>query len=141
MFLVLTLYMQNILHYTAIQTGLAYLPLCSGVGIAAGSHQAHRSDRHATGDRHRRSDRRRRALLPLAHPSRARQLPLRPAPWPADLSLGLGAVFWRHHRRERRCASRPGGLAAALLNASQQLGGALGLAILSTQQPDELTPN
>jgi hypothetical protein len=32
----LTLYMQNVLHYSPIQTGLAYLPLCFGVGIAAG---------------------------------------------------------------------------------------------------------
>jgi hypothetical protein len=35
----------------------------------------------------------------------------------------------RHHRRQRRRATRQAGLAASLLNASQQLGGALGLAI------------
>ncbi len=28
--------MQNVLHYSAIQTGLAYLPLTFAVGIAAG---------------------------------------------------------------------------------------------------------
>ena len=37
----------------------------------------------------------------------------------------------RHDRRQRRCARRPAGLAAALLNASQQLGAALGLAIFT----------
>ena len=33
MFFFLTLYMQNVLGYSPIQTGAAYLPLCFGVGI------------------------------------------------------------------------------------------------------------
>ena len=36
MFFFLTLYMQNVLGYSPIQTGAAYLPLCLGVGVAAG---------------------------------------------------------------------------------------------------------
>src|SRR5207249_3467718 len=36
MFFFLTLYMQNVLHYSPIQTGLAYLPFTGGVIIAAG---------------------------------------------------------------------------------------------------------
>ena len=36
MFFFLTLYMQNVLGYSQIKTGLSYLPLCFGVGIAAG---------------------------------------------------------------------------------------------------------
>ena len=36
MFFFLTLYMQNVLHYSPIQTGLAYLPLCFAIGISAG---------------------------------------------------------------------------------------------------------
>ena len=48
------------------------------------------------------------------------------------MSLGLGAVFVAvDHRGERRRPADQAGLAAALLNASQQLGGALGLAIFS----------
>ena len=35
-FFYLTLYMQNVLGYSAIQTGAAYLPLCFAIGIAAG---------------------------------------------------------------------------------------------------------
>jgi EmrB/QacA subfamily drug resistance transporter len=36
MFYFLTLYMQNVLHYSPIQAGATYLPLCFAVGIAAG---------------------------------------------------------------------------------------------------------
>jgi predicted MFS family arabinose efflux permease len=36
MFFFLTLYMQNVLHYSPIQTGLAYLPVTAGVTITAG---------------------------------------------------------------------------------------------------------
>src|SRR6185437_11919297 len=36
MFFFLTLYMQTVLHYSPIETGLAYLPVCFAIGIAAG---------------------------------------------------------------------------------------------------------
>lgn len=36
LFFLLTLYTQNVLGYSPIQTGAAYLPLCFGVGISAG---------------------------------------------------------------------------------------------------------
>jgi MFS family permease len=36
LFFFLTLYMQNVLHYSPIQAGAAYLPLCLAIGISAG---------------------------------------------------------------------------------------------------------
>ena len=36
MFFFLTIYMQNVLHYSPLQAGLAYLPLCFAIGISAG---------------------------------------------------------------------------------------------------------
>ncbi len=36
MFFFLTLYMQNVLHYSPIQTGVAYLPVCVVIGASAG---------------------------------------------------------------------------------------------------------
>src|SRR5215216_5823328 len=73
MFFFLTLYMQNVLGYSPIQTGAAYLPLTFAVGVAAGISSQ---------------------LLP-------------------------------------RIGTRPVIVAGALLNSSQQVGGALGLAIFS----------
>ena len=87
--------------------------------------------RNATVDRCRLADRRRRRVLPLAHPG-GRLLR-------HGSAAGTGGHVDRHRRRvrrgddgrERRRAEDKAGLAAALLNASQQVGGALGLAIFS----------
>ena len=54
MFFFLTLYMQNVLGYSPIQTGAAYLPLCFAIGIAAGiSSQVLSRVGHPAGDRGR----------------------------------------------------------------------------------------
>ena len=69
MFFFLTLYMQNVLGFSPIQTGAAYLPLTFGVGIAAGiTSAAPGPHRNATPDRRRLADRRGRRVLALAHP-------------------------------------------------------------------------
>ncbi|MFD0683251.1 MFS transporter [Actinomadura fibrosa] len=132
MFFFLSLYMENVLGYSPMQTGSAYLPLCVGVGVAAG----------ATAQ-----------LVP--------RIGTRPV-LVAGLLLAAGGIYWLsripvdgHYLTDllpglmvtsfglgfafvavttAANANVPpdqAGLAAALLNASQQIGGALGLAIFS----------
>jgi EmrB/QacA subfamily drug resistance transporter len=132
MFLFLTLYMQNVLHYTAIQTGLAYLPLCFGVGIAAGVSTkliARIGTRPVivTG-----------AVIAAGGLYYLSRIPVHGTflsdllPGMMIMSLGLGAVFVGVTTAANAgVPANKAGLAAALLNASQQLGGALGLAVLS----------
>jgi len=132
MFFFVTLYMQNVLGYSALKTGSAYLPLCVGVGIAAGI-SAQLVGRIGTrpvilagcltaaGGLYYLSG------IPV-HGSYLSDL----LPGLMIMSFGLGAVFVgattaaNHGVPEEQAC-----LAAALLNASQQLGGALGLAVLS----------
>ena len=133
MFFYLTLYMQNVLGYSAIQTGAAYLPLCFAIGISAGiSSQLLTRVGHAAGDRRRRA----RSAPAASTGCRGSQST---APSSADLlpgmlvlSLGVGAVFVAVTTAANAgVPADKAGLAASLLNASQQLGGALGLAIFT----------
>jgi predicted MFS family arabinose efflux permease len=132
MFFFLTLYMQDVLGYSPIKTGLAYLPVTAGVGMAAGitSKLLGRIGTRpifigAT-------------LLAAAGIYLLSGVPVHGSyltdvlPGMVIMSIGLGAEFVA-----AATAANAGvppdkaGLAAALLNASQQLGGALGLAIFS----------
>ncbi|MGI8880273.1 MAG: MFS transporter [Jatrophihabitans sp.] len=132
MFFFLTLYMQNVLGYSPIETGAAYLPLCVGVGIAAGI-TAQLLARTGTrpviivG-----------CLLAAGGVYYLSRIPV-DGSYLADLlpgmmimSFGLGAVFVAVTTAANSgVPSDKAGIAAALLNASQQLGGALGLAVFS----------
>jgi EmrB/QacA subfamily drug resistance transporter len=132
MFFFLTLYMQNVLGFSQIQTGLAYLPLCFGVAVAAGvSSQllAKLGTRPvmAVG-----------ALIAAVGVFWLSRVPVGGS-YATDLlpglliaSLGLGSVFVAVTTAGNEgVPADQAGLAAALLNASQQVGGALGLAALS----------
>jgi EmrB/QacA subfamily drug resistance transporter len=132
MFFFLTLYMQNVLGYSPVQTGAAYLPLCFGVGIAAGV-ASQLISRAGT-----------RPLIVFGALVAAgglywlSRIPV-DGSYLSDLlpglmivSFGLGAVFVGVTTAAN--AGVPpdrAGLAAALLNSSQQVGSALGLAIFS----------
>jgi EmrB/QacA subfamily drug resistance transporter len=132
MFFFLTLYMQNVLGYSPIETGAAYLPLCFGVGIAAGvSSQllARVGTRPVivVG-----------ALLASGGLYLLSRIPVDGAyltdlfPGLMIVSIGLGAVFVGVTTAANAgVPADRAGLAAALLNASQQVGAALGLAIFS----------
>ncbi|HZC73183.1 MAG TPA: MFS transporter [Jatrophihabitans sp.] len=132
MFFFLTLYMQNVLGYSPLQTGTAYLPFTAGVAVSAGV-SSQLMNRIGT-----------RPLIVvgnlvgaggLYYLSRIRA----DGSYLTDLfpgmmitSLGLGAMFVGIATAANAGVSADkAGLAAALLNASQQVGGALGLAIFS----------
>ncbi|WP_280183312.1 MFS transporter [Nocardia cyriacigeorgica] len=145
MFYFLSLYMQQILGYGPVETGLAYLPFSLGMGIATGigSKLAHRF-----------------APRVLAVPGLALAAAgmfwlshlttesgylgeLLPAMIVTSVGLGLsflpmtlGAVSGVPHREA--------GIASALLNTAQQIGGAIGLAVLATvsaKTSDAALPN
>jgi EmrB/QacA subfamily drug resistance transporter len=132
LFFFLTLYMQNVLGYSAIQTGAAYLPLCFAVGIAAGV-SSQLISRIGTrplivGG----------ALIAAGGLYWLSRIPVHGSflsdllPGMLVLSVGAGAVFVAVTTAAN--AGVPpdkAGLAASLLNASQQVGGALGLAIFT----------
>jgi EmrB/QacA subfamily drug resistance transporter len=132
MFFFLTLYMQNVLGYSPIQAGAAYLPLTFGVGVAAGiaSQLVPRVGTRpviVVG-----------SLVGSGGVYWLSRIPV-DGSYLADLlpglvitSLGLGAMFVAVLEAANAGVGEDrAGLAAALLNASQQVGGALGLAIFS----------
>jgi EmrB/QacA subfamily drug resistance transporter len=132
MFFFLTLYMQNVLGYTPIQTGAAYLPLCFAIGISAGisSQLLSRVGTRpviVTG-----------ALIAAGGMYWLSRIPVNGSflsdllPGMLVLSLGFGPVFVGVTTAANAgVPADKAGLAASLLNASQQLGGALGLAIFT----------
>jgi EmrB/QacA subfamily drug resistance transporter len=132
MFFFLTLYMQNVLGYSPLQTGSAYLPLTVGVGIAAGiSSQllARVGTRPVIVAG---------VLIASAGLYYLSRIPVDGSyltdllPGLMIVSFGLGAVFVGVTTAANAGVSADkAGLAAALLNSSQQVGSALGLAIFS----------
>jgi EmrB/QacA subfamily drug resistance transporter len=132
MFFFVTLYMQNVLHYSQIQAGSAYVPVTFGVAIAAAiSSQlfARIGTRPVIVAG---------ALLGAGGLYWLSRIPVHGSyltdllPGLMIMSLGLGAVFVGVTTAGN--AGVPpdkAGLAAALINASTQLGGALGIAIFS----------
>ena len=131
-FFYLTLYMQNVLGYSAIQTGAAYLPLCFAIGTAAGI-SSQLISRIGTrpvivaG-----------ALIAAGGMYWLSRIPVDGSylsdllPGMLVLSFGVGPVFVGvTSAANAGVPADKAGLAASLLNASQQVGGAIGLAIFT----------
>jgi predicted MFS family arabinose efflux permease len=131
-FYFLTLYMQNVLGFSPIRSGSAYLPVTAGIVVAAGISSrlfARIGTRPVivTG-----------ALIAAAGVWYLSRIPVH-GTYPADLlpglvimAIGIGAVLVSVTTAANAgVAEDKAGLAAGLLNASQQLGTALGLAIFS----------
>ena len=142
MFFYLTLYMQNVLGYSAIQTGAAYLPLCFAIGTAAGI-SSQLLSRVGTrpvivaG-----------AVIAAGGMYWLSRIPVDGSflsdllPGMLVLSFGVGPMFVAVTTAANAgVPADKAGLAASLLNASQQVGGALGLAIftaVATSRTDHL---
>ena len=132
MFFFITLYMQNVLGYSQIQAGSAYLPVTLGVGVSAGI-CAQLAARIGTrpvivaG-----------SLIAAVAVYYLSRIPVHGSyltdllPGLVVMSLGLGAVFVGvQTAASEGVPPDKAGLAAALISTSQQLGPALGLAIFS----------
>jgi predicted MFS family arabinose efflux permease len=131
-FFFLTLYMQNVLGYTPIQSGSAYLPVTAGIILAAGA-SSQLIPRIGTrpvivaG-----------TLIAAAGMFYLSRIPVHGSylsdllPGLAVMSIGLGAVFVTVTTAANAgVPAHQAGLAAGLLNTSLQLGSALGLAVFS----------
>ncbi len=132
MFFYATLYMQEILHYSPLKAGAAYLPITAGFAVAGGmaSQLVTRIGTRpvvVVG-----------CLIAGAGICYVSRVPLHGS-YVSDLlpgflvmSLGAGSVFVSVTAAANAgVPSDKAGLAAGLLNSSQQIGSALGLAILS----------
>jgi EmrB/QacA subfamily drug resistance transporter len=132
LFFYVTLYMQNVLGYSAVQTGLAYLPLCGIAVVSAGiaSQLLGRVGTRpviVTG-----------ALIGAAGLYWLSRISVGGS-YTGDLlpglllvGLGIAGLFVAVATAANAgVPANKAGLAAALLNASQWLGGALGLAIFT----------
>jgi MFS family permease len=132
MFFFITLYVQNVLGYSPLKAGASYLPFTAGVAVSAGI-SSQLMARIGT-----------RPLIVVGSLVGAGGLYYLSRisvdgaymtdlfPGMMIVSIGLGAMFVAVTTAAN--AGVPGdkaGLAAALLNASTQVGGALGLAVLS----------
>jgi EmrB/QacA subfamily drug resistance transporter len=132
MFFYATLYMQEILHYSPLKAGVAYLPITAGFAIAGGlaSQLVTRIGTRPvvmTG-----------CLVAAAGIYWVSRVPLHGSymtdllPGFVVMSLGTGSVFVSVIAAANAgVPADKAGLAAGLLNSSQQVGSALGLAILS----------
>jgi EmrB/QacA subfamily drug resistance transporter len=132
LFFFLSLYMETVLHYSAMRTGAAYLPLCLGVGIAAGVagklvSKAGTRPLIIAG-----------LLIAAAGLALLSRVPVGGSyltdllPGLVVASFGLGTVFVAVTTAANAgIPADQAGRAAALINASQQLGGALGLAVFT----------
>ena len=133
MFLFMTYYLQQTLHYSAIKTGIAYLPFSGGIILTAAV-TAQLLPRFGprvlmtTG-----------ALLATASMVWLTQLSLHSSyttgilPAFIVMSVGMGLVFVPlSNTALNGVANHDAGVASALVNTTQQIGGSLGTALLNT---------
>ena len=141
MFFFASLYVQEILGYSPLQAGLAFLPVTAGIVVGAGlAQQLIRAPRRTE----------RRSVIGIVLAA-AGMVVLAAVPvhgtYVADLlpgllpmSIGMGLVFVPITLMATGGVQQDdAGLASGLFNTSQQVGGSLGLAILSTLAASKTT--
>ncbi len=133
MFFFNTLYIQRVLDFSPLQAGLAFLPFTVGIAIGAGLSQPLMS-RSASARRPRSgSCSGRPACSALLTIDRDGSYLADVLPMMIPLSIGMGLTFVPVTLLATSgLQADVAGLASGLFNTSQQVGGALGLAILST---------
>ena len=132
-FLFLTFYLQQTLHYSALRTGFSYLPFSVGiiVGAAVASRLVTRlRPRYLIGSG---------LLLAIAGMLMFTQVGLHTPYWtliaPAEIimSFGMGLVFVPvNNTALTGVSASDSGVASALINSTQQVGGSIGTALLNT---------
>ncbi len=134
MFFLGALYMQRVLHYDAIEVGLAFLPVALGIAILSLGFSARLIMRFGG----------RATLIPGLVLTVAGLALFRAAPLHADyvsdllpvmvlIGVGAGLAFPSLMTLAMSAATaEDSGLASGLVNTTQQVGGALGLAVLAT---------
>ncbi|WP_030778241.1 MFS transporter [Streptomyces sp. NRRL S-920] len=136
LFLFLTYYLQGILDYSPVLTGVAFLPL--GLGIAVGSSLI--AARLLPRTRPRTlivgallAAAAGMALLTRLEPETPQVYLTHLLPAQILIGLGIGCMMMpAMHTATARVAPHEAGAAAAVVNSAQQVGGALGVALLNT---------
>ena len=130
-----TLYLEHVLHYSALQTGLAFLPWTVTVGILSLGVTARLVARFGAmrvlvaGHGHR--DRRARRCSAPPGSTRASSRPIFFAYF--AIGLGIGSAFMPLLTIAMAdVPAADAGLGSGIINVSQQVAGALGLAVLGT---------
>ena len=135
MFFFNSLYIQRVLGYGPLKAGLAFLPFTAGIMVSAGLASALRAEaRRAPGrDRSGWSSTAAGLLLLTQIPVDGSYVSRTCCRRSCSTSLGMGAVFVPLTLvATTGLEDEDQGLASGLFNTSQQIGGALGLAVLST---------
>jgi EmrB/QacA subfamily drug resistance transporter len=133
-FYFLTLYMQVVLRYPPMRTGIAYLPFALGIGIAAatvGPRLLARTSERAVVVLGMLLAAAGMGWFTLLTPSSNPFAVLLPAQLVAGIGLGLAFVATTISG-VRGVEPADTGIASGLINTTQQIGGALGLAVLAT---------
>ena len=136
LFFFASLYVQQILGFKPIKAGFAFLPVTVGIGVGAGTAQVLVKKHRRARQLDRRHGDRRRGLFHLSRVPVDGTYVTDLLPGLLLMSFGMGNTFVPITLiATTNVDAHDAGLASGLFNTSQQVGGALGLAVLSRSRP------